>query len=385
MAGAGKAQYSDWQPLTGKTVYLWADNDEAGRKHIADVQAILQRLEPAPKIYRIDETALDLPTKGDALDYIKQLSDARKTDDDIRAELHRLMNNAKPIQATNAIDDYVEACIAGKIRNVFLPWKITDELTHALRPGTITLICAGPGATKSFALLQCLAFWMEHGEAVSVLQLEEDSKFHIMRMLAQQTGEPGLTNPDWIREHADFTRQAQIDHADFIRQAQGIIYTTPEPMTLVDVGKWLERQAQAGKRILAVDPITAAMNTGLRRYEEEAVFVSRAGKTAVEYGVSLVMLTHPAKGSIAQNVDELAGSSAFGRFTQTVLKLEAHDDKQSEIFTPCGTIADKHNRTIHIRKSRNGRGAGMKVAFNFGPDLTLTELGLIVKKQREAV
>ncbi len=44
--GAGKASYADWTPLAGKTVILWPDNDEGGRKHMQEVASILERLDP---------------------------------------------------------------------------------------------------------------------------------------------------------------------------------------------------------------------------------------------------------------------------------------------------------------------------------------------------
>jgi hypothetical protein len=85
---------------------------------------------------------------------------------------------------------------------------------------------------------------------------------------------------------------------------------------------------------------------------------------------------------MAASVDALAGSSAFGRFSQNVWALAAHDAKSSDITTPCGTTAENHNRTLSIHKARSGRGTGYALAFNFEPDLTLREIGVICKKRK---
>ena len=78
---------------------------------------------------------------------------------------------------------------------------------------------------------------------------------------------------------------------------------------------------------------------------------------------------------------QLAGGAAYSRFAQTILWLESHAEKISQVKTDCGRTEIEHNRTLHLLKARNGRGQGVKLAFNFqGESLTLREEGIIVKK-----
>lgn len=65
----GTAQAANWQPLAGRTVMVWPDNDEPGAKYAADVVGKLQGI--AASVAVLDIAPLNLPPKGDAVDWIK--------------------------------------------------------------------------------------------------------------------------------------------------------------------------------------------------------------------------------------------------------------------------------------------------------------------------
>lgn len=67
--GAQDHDKADLTPLSGKKVYLWPDNDHAGRSHVEAVRSLLNGLECTTQLIDID--ALGLPLKGDAYDYLK--------------------------------------------------------------------------------------------------------------------------------------------------------------------------------------------------------------------------------------------------------------------------------------------------------------------------
>jgi replicative DNA helicase len=54
-------------PLRGREVFLWPDNDEPGRKHMAKIRAALAGIASAVYVIRWD----DAPDKGDAADWVK--------------------------------------------------------------------------------------------------------------------------------------------------------------------------------------------------------------------------------------------------------------------------------------------------------------------------
>jgi 5S rRNA maturation endonuclease (ribonuclease M5) len=74
--GASSDDVTDWQPLAGRDVIIWADNDEAGAGYQDRVTARLYALGCA--VQHIDIAQLDLPPKGDVVDWLKAFADTRK-------------------------------------------------------------------------------------------------------------------------------------------------------------------------------------------------------------------------------------------------------------------------------------------------------------------
>lgn len=65
---ADSATKADWQPLAGRSVILWPDNDAVGQRYTAAVYAQLQQL--GCMIQQINVGALNLPSKGDLVDWL---------------------------------------------------------------------------------------------------------------------------------------------------------------------------------------------------------------------------------------------------------------------------------------------------------------------------
>ncbi len=71
---ADSAATADWQPLFGRSVTIWPDNDSAGQRFASTSAERLRRL--GCKVSQIDVSALDLPRKGDAVDWLAANPDA---------------------------------------------------------------------------------------------------------------------------------------------------------------------------------------------------------------------------------------------------------------------------------------------------------------------
>ncbi len=63
---AGKA---DWSPLAGRSVTIWPDQDEAGNRYAEAVKCALEGIGCTVRL--IDVQALNLPPKGDAVDWLE--------------------------------------------------------------------------------------------------------------------------------------------------------------------------------------------------------------------------------------------------------------------------------------------------------------------------
>jgi len=72
---AGKA---DWSKLAGRAATIWPDNDEAGQRYAGAVKTALDAI--GCDVTMIDVAALDLPAKGDCVDWVAMHSGAMAAD-----------------------------------------------------------------------------------------------------------------------------------------------------------------------------------------------------------------------------------------------------------------------------------------------------------------
>ncbi len=361
--GAGKAEYVDWSLLAGKWIYLWPDNDKGGIQHMKDVVEKLSQLNPKPEVYWIEPELLDLPEKGDCVDFIDGLDDSS---DKSQAVLN-VLDEATPVNIVGGLEANIEAIIAGQQRPVEWPFKALGRFTQALLPGTITIICGDPGTSKSFMLLQAAAYWYEHNYKIAIYELEENRDYHLRRALAQRAENSNLFDNKWIESNPKEARAAVEQHKKFVEGFGACIFDIPnQQLRYSDVLRWMEEQAKAGNRIIAVDPITA-IDTGSQCWVEDKKFMIEAKRIVQSYDASLVLVNHPKTGrKTSIGLDSLAGGAAFPRFSQTVLWIEHHKEPQSiTIASSCGDYTTEINRTVHICKARNGSGHGLSLGFNF--------------------
>jgi len=193
-----------------------------------------------------------------------------------------------------------------------------------------------------------------------------------------------VTDPDWVAANGDRTRELLNQHTDRLELLARHLWTseTLGAETLEQLTEWTATQAKQGRRIICVDPITAAARTG-KPWVADLAFLRSIKRTATDYGCSVVLVTHPQRGVTEPTRENLAGSAAYERFSETIITLANHDDKEATVKTSMGTIPMKHNRTVRIEKARNGRGTGCRLAFRFDSDsLTMSEIGLIVKEDK---
>jgi hypothetical protein len=380
MAGAKNAKHSDWRPVAGKAVTLWPDNDTDGKRYMADVQEILQGLSPAPRVSYLDPSVLDLAEKEDAADFVGQLNTIGKTDPEITCAIAEALKKAKPVSVSTDIQQRIAEIKAGRYACIDWHWENLNKLTQALLPGAITLLVGNPGASKSFMALEAFSYWDEAGLKCSLFEAEEDKTFHLTRALAQKSRQPNLTDTAWVKEYALEAERIATEHRDYLESFGRAINANPDTqVTLTQLSQWVETQAKAGCRIIGIDPVTAAERGG-DAWVMDGRFLQAVKRTATDYRCSIILVTHPIKAVSFPDLSQVAGSAAYQRFSQTILWLESHDTKESKVKTSVGTVPTNHNRTLHILKARNGKGMGLRLAYQFDPDsLTLRELGIILK------
>ena len=94
--GADSVKTTDWQTLAGREVVIWRDNDNAGLKYQNDIIEILHLIQC--KIKCIDVAALNLPVKGDCVDWLADFErlNNRKAES---SDIFNLPTNEDVIQA----------------------------------------------------------------------------------------------------------------------------------------------------------------------------------------------------------------------------------------------------------------------------------------------
>jgi KaiC/GvpD/RAD55 family RecA-like ATPase len=259
----------------------------------------------------------------------------------------------------------------GSYRCVAWPWESLTTLTKALLPGTVTLLAGTVGARKSFMLMQAISHWLAEGEAVSIYALEGDKPFHLGRVLAQLGSCAEVTDPDWLAQNPWIVERLLVEHSESLEQLARCLWTseTIGAETLEQLSAWIAEQAKAGRRIICIDPVTAAARTG-QPWVLDLEFLRSIKKTATEYGCSILLVTHPQRGVTEPSRENLAGSAAYERFRETIITVPNHEPKESLIRTDVVTGELEHNRTVGIEKARNGRGTGCRLAYKFEPETT---------------
>jgi 5S rRNA maturation endonuclease (ribonuclease M5)/KaiC/GvpD/RAD55 family RecA-like ATPase len=381
--GAKNAKSTDWTPLADKKVIIWPDFDAEGRRYAADVEGILQTLSPAPKISIVDPANLDLAEHEDIADFVQQLQALEKSDAEITASLDEIFRKAKVLSIASEVRQRFSDIQTGRYEAISWPWVLLSELTKALQPGKVTTLAGSPGASKSLFVLQPFAYWVSLGLRVALFEAEEDRTFHLTRALAQESKNAWLTDPDEIKNRGEEADRIAEQYEDFLDKFGRIIHASPDIQpSLEQLAAWIEEQAKRGCRIIGIDPVTSATQTG-DVWKADKEFLHTVKRTAENYGCSVLLVTHPVKQVTFPDMTQIAGAACYQRFSQTILWLEHHEEKTSRIRMACGSSDIEHNKTLYILKANIGKGGGYKLAYNFNAEsLTLHEEGLILRKKK---
>lgn len=296
--------------------------------------------------------------------------------------------DAATLEGACGLAKLIEDTISGKRKNIAWPWPMLTKYARALLPGTLTLLCGAGGSTKSMMLSEACLYWIDHKIPFAVFHLEEDREYHLNRALVQLEGNSELVDDDWVRENPDITQDAYTRHKTTLDRLAACVWDAPDKsIDLIAVASWIEQRAKEGRRIIAVDPITAADNTD-QPWIADRNFVNRTKAVMRKYGASLVVITHPKssthKGS---QLDNMAGGQSYNRFSQAVFQLNSIreiEDRSIRVKVSGQWInaTAPVNRMLFVAKSRNGPAGGMELGYLFDRQtFRFQEQGVLVNEQ----
>ncbi len=287
--------------------------------------------------------------------------------------------------AAAEVEAEIRAEANGLRQNEPFPWPILTALARCLLPGSITLLGGDPGVGKTWLIIGAMLSWLKRGVPFSARMLEKPRRWHVRRALALMCGRIHVVNDEHVRQNAEWYQTVAGEFAETL-DAFGECIHSNELATgthISDMATWVEERANAGDRILIVDPITLAA-TGDQGWKDQEDFMVRAGKAVSRSGSSLILTTHPRStdGKRSPTLDDFAGGRVFGRACDAALSLTKFAEwRRASVITNL-VARDKRtidtDRAIKIYKARDAAGEGLVIAMQFDPNSgQFTEHGVV--------
>lgn len=278
-----------------------------------------------------------------------------------------------------ALREDIEAAISGSRCQVALPWPCISTDSRAMLPGTLTMFCGTPGASKSLAMLQSCIEWQRAGVPAAYLGLEGTPQYHLRRAMAQIGRCSDATSDSWVRTHKEQAQELFAQTKAELAEVEKMLYSI-EGATVHGVLGWAAKVLKEGARAIVIDPVTI-IGRSARPWEDDHRLAAEASGLASKYGASVIMVSHPralpAGHSAPITLDDMAGGRAYQRFSENVIWLAAHKPKESPVSASMGTTTETHNRTMRVLKARNGE-QGQSYALQFDrQSLCMIEIGPI--------
>lgn len=292
--GADSAGRADWQPLASRDVTIWPDNDEAGLRYGADVS---ERLRPLGcRVRLVDVAALNLPPKGDAVDWLA-MDPAATAADVLRLPVVEPADRAgddSPMVSRRLADVKAEP----------VRWLWPGRIAR----GKVTVLAGDPGLGKSQLTASLAAIVTTGGKwpdsetpaevgAVAFLNAEDD---------AADTLKPRL-----IAAGADL-RLCHVLDAVRATDRDGLPIQRGFDLSR-DVSVLAEKLARIGSvRLLVIDPISAYLGAvDSHRNAEVRALLAPLSAMAAGLGVAVLAVSHLNKSGSADALSRVTGSLAF--------------------------------------------------------------------------
>lgn len=315
--GAQSDDKADWQPLTGREVITWADNDEAGLGYISRATQKLSALNATVK--HINIASLNLPNKGDCVDWLVQFK-ADHEYDATKADIEALPLKNDLIQTP--ISDYLHAGDATPLADNYHPTvslqcaaDITPEPIHWLWDGWLAKgklhIFAGAAGTGKTTIAIALAATITIGG-----KFPDGSKCNVGSVLIW-SGEDSPADtlvPRLMAAGADLRKVHFVGDTTANYELRAF-----DPAT--DMQSLMHKAATiADLSLLIIDPIVNAVAGDSHKNGE----VRRALQPVVDFGEKLncavLGITHFSKGGQGKEpLERVTGSLAFGALARIVL------------------------------------------------------------------
>jgi len=326
--GASSDENADLTKLANRKIITWADNDDAGLAFEARITLKLSNL--GCKVTHIDIDALNLPVKGDCVDWLQQFKQTYGRDA-TKADVEALA--LKPDLMQSPVSDYLQA---GDTKTLAREYSATVSLQCAsdIQPEAIRWLWNG---------------WLAKGKLHIFAGTAGTGKTTISIALAA-TITTGGCFPDgskcpagsvliWSGEDSPadtliprlMAAGADLNKVHFIGDTLTADYESRSFDPAIDMQALMNKAAMIDDlALLIIDPIVNAVAGDSHKNGE----VRRALQPVVDFGEKLncavLGITHFSKGGQGRDpLERVTGSLAFGALARIVLATAKIDDGEN--------------------------------------------------------
>jgi putative DNA primase/helicase len=305
---ADSAVNTDWQPLAHRPVLIWPDHDDAGSRYAETVKEKLKGLDCAVSV--IDVAKLELPPKGDAVDWLAKHADAAPAD----------------VLALPCVrEDQGEAAdaepLAGLVCAASIVPQPIDWLWNGwLAAGKLHILAGAPGCGKTtlaLALASTITMggqWPDGTHAtrgdVLMWSSEDDATDVLVPRLIGMGADCGRVH--FIQTAVEGDERRAFDPATDIAQLRSAI-----------------KHMGMSPRTLIVDPIVSAVAGDSHKGSETRRSLQPLVDLGAEFGCAVLGISHFSKGTQGrETIERVTGSLAFGALARLVFAAAKMSDDQ---------------------------------------------------------
>jgi putative DNA primase/helicase len=318
--GANSAGGADWCPLEGKKVRIWRDNDTAGLKYAQEITKILQEL--GCTVFWIDIEKLNLPSKGDCVDWLVTHPNATKED----IENLPLIQPIIATLTSKSSREVMYRCMAN-IEAKPIKWLWNKIIAF----GKVTIIAGNPGLGKS-QLTANIAAIVTIGGIFPNTQIS--CPMGKVIFLSSEDDASDTIRPRLEAAGAELSRVFILDSIiDCPSDSENLNY---RHFNLGSDLKQLEALLEEIKdvKVIVIDPISAYLgNTDSHKNAEVRALLSPLGELASKYGVAIICISHLNKSTNNDALMRVTGSLAFVAAARAAfLVVQDPDDNDKRLF-----------------------------------------------------
>jgi len=315
--GASSAKDANWQVLEGREVWIWPDNDDAGKQYAREVKVKLTTLNATIK--QIDINLIKLPIKGDCYDWLTQFK-ALNGCDAVADDVLDLVLQCEHLEAPTS--DYLEV---GHMMPLYGNYHATVSLQCAknitpepirwlwngwLAKGKLHIFAGAAGTGKTTIAIALAA-------TISIGGRFPDGSICPIGSVLIWSGEDSPADtlvPRLMAAGADLSKVHFVGDTTDNHELRGFDPATDMQPLLIKAATITDLA------LLIVDPIVNAVAGDSHKNGE----VRRALQPVVDFGEKLdcavLGITHFSKGGQGKDpLERVTGSLAFGALARIVL------------------------------------------------------------------